>query len=84
MARVSVSTTAIRLDTAWGGGSPRAVLVKNKGTASVFIERTSAVTTATGFELEVGAAAAVDGIDSAGLYGIAASGTHVVHVLQVG
>lgn len=87
MARVTVTTAtnpATKLDTAWASGSNRILLVRNRGTASVFVERVSTVTSADGFELGAGEGLRIGPVDSAGLYAVAASGSQRVDVIQVG
>jgi hypothetical protein len=83
---VSVATTATRLDTASESDSVSgsAVALNNNGSATVYIGD-SDVTTATGFPLAAGASISfnLDGPSDA-LYGIVASGTVEVRVLEVG
>lgn len=83
-ARVDVTSTATRLDadlTAVRGGS---ALIRNRGTAAVYLGASN-VTTSTGFQLDPDESVSIDleGY-SLGLYGRAASGTHTCHVMQVG
>lgn len=84
-ARVTVNTTATRLDVGRGtGGGFGSVLVRNRGSVSVDLGG-SDVTTGNGFELEAGEAVTLDlATSDGGLYGIAASGTVRCDVLQVG
>lgn len=84
-ARVSVATTATRLDTGTVGGMSRsALLVRNAGAATVDLGG-STVTSGAGFELAAGESASIDVVfGDGGVYGIAAAGTVSCHVLQVG
>ena len=84
-ARVSVATTATRLDTSTAGGmGSSSLLVKNKGANSIYLGG-SGVTTATGYELGTGDSISVDlKASDAGLYGIVAAATETAHVLQIG
>lgn len=85
-AQVTVTTAATLLDrntTASG----RAVLLRNRGSIAVYIGGPG-VTTAVGFQLDPGEAISVDtaegiGVDT-GTYGITASSTARVDVLQQG
>lgn len=84
--RVSVEVTATRLDTVADDAdsiSGQSILVRNKGTVSVYIGPSN-VTTATGFELAVGESASFEASVGDALYGIAASGGQTVHVLETG
>lgn len=83
--RVSVGTTATRLDTSTAGGMGRSSLaLYNAGTVDVDLGG-STVTAGAGFALPSGRSISVDVLSGdAGLYGIVASGTATVHVLQVG
>lgn len=87
MPQVNVTTGAAqRIDTAAGGGSQRSLLVRNRGTGSVWIDRVSTVTNTgatAGFELQVGEAATVPGITT-GLWAFALVGPQRLDLLQVG
>lgn len=80
--RVDVAQVAIRLDNLvmYSGG----ILIRNRGANAVFIGD-SAVTAATGYQLDAGEALPVDVTTQLdGLYAIAVTGTNTCHVLQVG
>lgn len=80
--RVAVAVTATKLNTAGTDNvSGTSLLVRNRGTASVFLGG-SDVTTLTGFELLAGESLPADLNED--LYGICASGTVACHVLEVG
>lgn len=82
--RVTVATTATRLDTGAGSGMGHAaVLVRNRGAVTVDLGGPG-VTGGAGFGLDAGESVTLDSLAGDGLYGIVASGTCVVHVLQVG
>lgn len=78
-ARVSVAQVAIAVLTGTGINVPS--VVRNRGTAAVYLGG-SAVTTSTGFQLDIGEAVSVYLAPGEILYGISVSGTHVVHGLQ--
>lgn len=77
--RTTVAVTATLIYTAATGGAT--VLIRNAGTASVFLGG-STVTTATGFELLAGDTVTlpIGALDT--VYGIVASGTVIVHSLE--
>lgn len=81
---VSVATTATRLDGDAEGRAASAVAVHNNGASTVYLGD-SGVTTANGFPLAAGASVSFE-MDDQGdtLYGIVASGTVEVRVLEVG
>lgn len=83
---VSVGSTATRLDTIEESakGSQQVLAVHNNGTATVYIGD-EAVTTANGFPLSAGASMSIE-VDSSAdaIFGVAASGTIEVRVLEVG
>ena len=80
--RVTVSTTATRLDS-WGSTRVGAVLVRNRGAASVDLGGAE-VTTGAGFELQAGESVTVDmTATDGGLYAVAAAGTVRCDTLQV-
>ena len=84
--QVSVGTTATRVDVTdpWYANSALgSVLVRNRGSVSVFLGG-SAVTTANGFELGAGESVSMDLGTKDTLYGIVASGTARVDVVQIG
>ena len=81
---VTVGSTATRLDQVTGAGATESICVKNLSTAgaAVYIGG-SDVTTSNGFALDPGESMSDDSLDlSEGLYGIVASGTIAVHVLE--
>ncbi len=78
-ARRSVTSTASRLDQ---GHSVGELLLTNRGTAAIYLGP-SGVATSDGYQLDAGASVSIDLGPRDTLYGIAASGTHVVHVLAV-
>ena len=80
--RVSVATTATKLNAAGTDNvSGASILVRNRGAASVFLGA-SDVTTATGYELLADESLALDLNED--VYGICASGTVACHVLETG
>lgn len=80
-AQVTVETTATQLTQAADG--VRTILVRNQATVSVFLGD-STVTTGDGFELEPDEAASVDiPTRETNLFGIVATGTARVDVLEV-
>ena len=82
--QVPVGTTVTRIDPTSDGVIPQgSCLVRNRGSASVFIGAIN-VTTTTGYELSTGEAVTADLRPGDALYAIAASGTQTVHVLEVG
>lgn len=84
-AQVSVGTTAVELSgTGADTVSGQSLVIKNKGTtASVFLGGSNAVTTGSGFQVEVDSSVAVDLGPGEQLWGIAAS-AQTVHVLRAG
>jgi hypothetical protein len=81
-AQVSVTNTQTALDQNTAGA--RSLLVKNRGSVAVYVGP-STVTTGTGFQLDPGESLSVDvPTHGAGLYGITASSTARVDVLEVG
>lgn len=81
ISRVTVATTATLIDTGSAMGATT-VLIRNPGSASVYLGP-AAVLTTTGFELAAGDAVTVPLGPSEALYGIVATGTVIVHVLEV-
>lgn len=80
----TVTTAATLLDVDTVLSSSRSVLIRNRGSVAVFIGG-SAVTTGTGFQLDPGETVTLDTSGTgAGVatYGITASGSSAVHVLQ--
>jgi hypothetical protein len=76
----SVTTTATRLDS----GSPREYFcVHNNGSATLYVGFDSAVTAATGWPVNPGETLPTHSSAGAQVYGIAASGTLDVRVLEV-
>lgn len=83
-AQVSVTSSATLLDQTMSGIERVAMLVRNRGTAAVYLGG-SDVSSANGLQVDVGEAVTVEAETYVlGLYARAASGTHTVHVLQVG
>jgi hypothetical protein len=82
-ARVTVATTATRLDQDVAGTNSTALVIRNRGGTAVYVGGTD-VTTANGFQLDTGESITMDDLVRAGVYGIVAAGTEVCHVLQVG
>jgi hypothetical protein len=80
---VAVAVTATRLDSTAEGTALSQCMVKNVGTATVYIGGSN-VTTANGFPLEIGEAATCDLGRNEALFGIVASGTQNVRVMEVG
>jgi hypothetical protein len=80
---VSVTGTATALP-ASGITGPTTVrtLIYNNGTATIYVGG-SDVTTSNGIPIEVGSSLGMDVTVTETLYGIAASGTHNVRVLEV-
>lgn len=82
--RVSVGTSAVNLVTADNAdlsvGS--ALTLRNTGSTSIYLGGAS-VTTGTGFEIKTNESFSINTNGNA-LYAISASGTNLVHVLQVG
>lgn len=82
--RVTVGTSATRLDISTMVTSGVSVLVRNRGAVAAYLGG-AAVTTAAGYQLDAGEAATVDArVYQLGLWGVVASGTAECHVLQVG
>lgn len=80
--RVTVATTATRLDQAADPFSGGGFAVQNLGSATVFFGQAD-VTTATGFPILAGATLAISEASISAAYGIVASGTVEVAILQV-
>jgi hypothetical protein len=81
-AQVTVTSTATALDQSTAGA--RSLLVRNRGAVAVYLGG-SGVTTANGFQLDTGESVSVDILGfGGGLYGIVASSTARVDVLQAG
>lgn len=82
--QVSVTTTATRLDTSTAAGMGRSsLMVRNMGTVTIDLGG-STITAGTGFQLRAGESLSIDIASSDPIFGIVASGTATVHVLQVG
>lgn len=83
--RVTVTTSATRLDTQTAGGMGRSsIALKNMGGVTVDLG-SSTVTAGAGYPLAAGESLSLDLVAAdAGIYGAAASGSCVVAVLQVG
>lgn len=83
-ARVTVTTSATRLDNATNSMARGSVIIRNRGAVAVYVGD-AGVTTATGFQVDAGETLSVETAGSADLlYGITASGSAACHVLQVG
>lgn len=82
---VSVATTATRIDTSSETDMARgsSVAVYNNGAATVYLGD-DGVTTANGYPLAAGSHMSIDLDPSEALYGIVASGTVEVRVLEAG
>ena len=80
--RVTVATTATRLDDSADPFAGGAFAVQNLGSATVYFGQ-SDVTTATGFPILAGATVSLSEATVSGAYGIVASGTVEVAILQV-
>lgn len=79
---VTIATTATRIDADEGGSSTsQGASVYNAGTATVYLGG-SDVTTANGYPLAVGEHLSVDLALAHVLYGIVATGTQAVRVLE--
>lgn len=79
--QVTVLATATRLDANTSGET---VLLINQGAGSVFVGGSSAVTTGTGAEIKTGTSLSITLGPSDVLYGIVASTTYRVDVLEIG
>jgi hypothetical protein len=83
VAQTSVTTSAVRLDTA--ANRPGTVAIKNRGSSSIYLGSDNTVTSANGFELGVGESVSVDlNKSTSAIWAIAGSGTNRVDVLEVG
>ena len=83
-AQTTVDTTAggTRIDGTAGAGA--FVLIKNQGSVAAYIGP-SGLTSSTGFKLDAGEALSLDSIRSDdAMYGITASSSTTIHVLQAG
>lgn len=82
-ARVTVDTTAggTRIDSAVAGSG--SILVKNQGSVNVILGA-SGVTSSSGYQLGPNESVSLDLTREDTLYGITASSSAVVHVIQVG
>ena len=81
--RVTVNTSADRLDTAPGAGAQRlSLLIRNRGSVVAYVGA-SDVADSTGFQLDPGDVMSVDLAPLGGLYAVTASGSTTLHVLQV-
>lgn len=81
MTRVTVATTATLVYTAPATGRGAVVLIRNPSAVSVYVG-SSAVTTATGFEIAAGDALSLALQSQETVYGIVAAATQVVHVVD--
>lgn len=84
--RVSVGTTATRLDTQPNSGTYNgdSISIQNLGTASVYIGGSTVTTSSYGYELKANSSISLDVRVDDTVYGIVASGTITVNVLTVG
>lgn len=86
--RVSVGTTATRLDTVEGNDrTGQKIIVKNPSASAASVDVGGAtVTSGAGFELEAGASmsAELTDYDEEAVYAITASGTVTVHIFETG
>jgi len=82
-ARVTVDTTAggTRIDSAVAGSG--SILVRNQGSVAVYLGA-SGVTSSTGFQLDPQESVQLDLAREDTLYGITASSSASVHLIQVG
>ncbi|WP_431897917.1 hypothetical protein [Nonomuraea sp. bgisy101] len=81
--RVTVNTSADRLDIQVPAAAQRvSLLVRNRGQVAADVGA-SDVAAGAGFELAPGDALSVDLAADSGLYAVTASGSTVLHVLQV-
>lgn len=84
-AQVSIASTATLISSNVSRAfTPYSCLVINQGSASVFVGPTSAVTTSTGLELKANASISVLLATNETLYGIVATGTQRVDILENG
>lgn len=82
--RVTVTTSPTKINSKpTDGQSGAGGQARNRGASSVFVGG-SDVTTATGYEVEAGDVIAFDLDHGEDIYGIVASGTCVMHVLEGG
>lgn len=84
--RVSVATTATRLDFASVESDRvfgQSLIVRNRGSASIFVGGPD-VTSSTGFEVLAGESFSADIHTGDEVYGIVASGTVPVHIFESG
>lgn len=81
--RVTVDTTADRLDTAAAASSQRvSILAVNRGSVTAYLGA-SDVTSAAGFQMDPGDSVAIDlAPGGTGLYAITAASSTTIHVLQ--
>lgn len=83
MAQTTVTTSAVRLDTA--SNRPGTVAIRNRGTSSVYLGADNTVTSANGYELGVGEALSLDlNRATAAVWAISATGSNRVDTLEVG
>jgi hypothetical protein len=81
--RVTVNTSADRLDTASSATSQRrSLLIRNRGSVAADIGA-SDVAAGSGFELAPGDVLAIDLAPQGSLWAVTASGSTTLHVLQV-
>lgn len=83
--RVTVTTTATRLDDSTDTVANGALILKNLGTASVYVGKSTVVTT-TGFPVGAGETLELTGVrigQAGGVWAIVATGTADVAILQV-
>jgi hypothetical protein len=78
---VTTSPTALRVG-AGDATNRRSLLIQNRGTQPIFVGGAT-VSTLTGIEIEIGTSMNVPLGEAQTLYGVAASGTHDVRVMEV-
>lgn len=82
--RVTVDTSPTKINTAATDGlSGAGGQARNRGASSIYVGADD-VTTATGYEVEAGDVVAFDLDQGENLYGVTASGTCIMHVLEGG
>lgn len=81
MAQVSVSTSAVRLDS--DPPRPSQVAINNKGTASIYLGTDNTVTTGNGYEVGAGEKLTLDLFETAAQVWAIAGSAQTVHTLQL-
>jgi len=82
--RVSVGTTATLIDVYVTYDGNGAIAIQNLGTASVYLGDSTVTTSSYGYELKANSTISIDMRIPEQIYGIVASGTVTVNVLQQG